>query len=349
MRCTKCYVRVLEFGAWNLDMLDKIGEVIKKYGMLKKGDGVVVAVSGGPDSVALLFLLNSLKKEFNLSLQIAHLNHKLREGESEEDASFVENLAQKLNIPLVIEEENVLKKAQGQKRSLEEMGRQLRYDFFVKLAQGKKIKKIAVGHTKDDQAETVLMRIIRGSGSGGLSGIPATRQIEDCLIIRPLIESSKKEIEDYLKKNKISARLDSSNKEKRFFRNRVRNELLPLLEKEYNPKIKEILTNFAENINGDYEFLDKIARRHFRLVSKREGAKISIDLNRFNRFKKAIQRMIVREAIKELKGDLRRIDYRHWEELEDLVGKRCGNAVVDLPGEVSAIKKKGEVIFFLKT
>ncbi len=327
----------------------KVKETIKKYGMLKKGDGVVVGVSGGPDSVALLFLLNSLKKEFNLSLHIAHLNHKLRGQESEQDLYFVNNLAGRLKIPITVQEEDVLKKAWMQKQSVEEVGRQLRYDFFVRVARDKKMKKIAVGHTRDDQAETILMRIIRGSGLSGLCGIPASRQLEGCLIIRPLVESSRCEIEDYLKKNGIAVRVDSSNKDNRYFRNRVRNKLLPLLEREYNPNIKEILANFAESVSADFELLHKIARRHLRVVSKREKVRISINLEKFRRFKKATQRMVAREAIKELKGDLRRIDYRHWRELEDLINNRKGSAVVDLPDGVSAVKKKGELIFFIKS
>jgi tRNA(Ile)-lysidine synthase len=331
-------------------MLDKVRETIRKYGMLKKGDGVVIGVSGGADSVALLFLLNFLRKEFNLTLHIAHLNHKLRGQESEEDLYFVNNLADKLRIPIALQEEDVSKKARIEKQSVEEVGRQLRYDFFVKVAQNENLQRIAVGHTRDDQAETILMHIIRGSGLSGLCGIPPTRKFQGCLIIRPLIEISRTEIEDYLQRKGIAARCDSSNKDTRFFRNRVRNKLLPLLEKEYNPNIKEILINFAENINIDFKLLDKITRRHFRGVSKREKDKIIIDLKKFSHFKKASQRMIVREAIKELKGDLRRIDYRHWKELEDLVGRRKGNAVVDLPQGLRAIKKKKEeLIFSLKT
>lgn len=329
-------------------MFDQAKETIAKYGMLKKGDGVVIGVSGGPDSVALLFLLNSLKKEFSLTLHIAHLNHKLREQESEQDSCFVNDLGERLKIPVTVDCQDVLKLARMKKDSVEEMGRRLRYEFFVKVARDKKMKKIAVGHTADDQVETVLMRIIRGSGLSGLCGIPPTRYLNECLIIRPLIESSRAKIEDYLKKNKIATRVDSSNKDNYYFRNRIRNKLIPLLQKEYNPNIKEILVNFAENISGDYELLNKIAQRHFRIVSKKEEGRVSLDLKKFNGFKKATQRMVVREAIKTLKGDLKRIDYRHWKELEDLINKRHGNAGVDLPDHVSAIKKKGELIFFLK-
>lgn len=309
---------------------------------------MVIGVSGGPDSVALLFLLNSLKKEFNLTLHIAHLNHKLREQESEQDSCFVNNLGDRLKIPVTVSRQDVLKLARVKKESVEEAGRRLRYEFFIKVARDKGMKKIAVGHTADDQAETVLMRIIRGSGLSGLCGIPPTRKTGECLIIRPLIEISRVRIEDYLKKSRIMVRVDSSNKDNRYFRNRVRNKLIPLLEKEYNPNIKEILVNFAENISGDYELLNKIAQRHFRIVSKREEGKVSLDLKKFSGFKRATQRMVVREAIKALKGDLKRIDYRHWKELEDLINKRRGNTRVDLPDDVSAIKKKGELTFFLK-
>lgn len=330
-------------------ILGKVEQTIEKYNMLKSSDRVVVAVSGGPDSVALVYLLNKLKKKWQLYLHLAHLNHMIRKDEAERDSVFVENLAKRLNFPLTCESIKVEDFAKEEKLSLEEAARKVRYDFLLKVAKINCASKVALAHNQDDQAETVLMRFLRGSGISGLRGIPAKRQLGDCLIIRPLLEVNRKQIMHFLKAKNISFRIDSSNLKNLYFRNRIRNQLLPSLEKDFNPNIREMLINFAENISADFDFLEEIGEAKFRnLRTSSSNAEVVIDIKKFSALHKALQKLVIRLAIKELKGDVRRIDYRHWKELEDLAGRRPSNSIVDLPGGVSAAKKGASLTFYIR-
>ena len=328
-------------------LLKQVEQTIRKFNLLKSNDRVVVGVSGGPDSVAMIYLLSRLKAKWRLSLQLAHLNHMLRNGEAEEDSVFVQKLAKKLKLPLICENIRVREFAKAQKLSLEEAARNLRYSFFSKVAKLKHASKVALGHNRDDQAETVLMRFLRGSGISGLRGMPVKRELATCLIIRPLIEVSRKEIIRFLAAHGICYRSDSSNLENLYFRNRVRNKLIPSLEKEFNPNIREILVNFAENVSHDFDYLQQAGLSKFKSVrTSSANGEVVIDVKKFSALHKALQKLVARSAIKELKGDVRRIDYRHWKELEDLTQKRPNNSVVDLPAAVSVAKKGRKLVFY---
>ena len=330
-------------------ILKKVEQTIEKFNLLKENDRIVVALSGGPDSVAMLYLLNKLKKKRRLYLHIAHLNHLLRDEEANQDALFVKELAGKLKTPLASQSIKVKDFAKEMKLSLEEAGRRLRYDFLLSVAKEVQADKIALGHNQDDQAETVLMRLLRGSGVSGLRGIPATRKLNNCLIIRPLIELRRCEILSFLSKKHIAFRTDSSNSENLYFRNKIRNKLIPLLEKNFNPRIKEVLVNLAENLTCDFDFLEKAGIKGLKTVrtsSNNHG--LSINLKKYSGLHKAMQKLVNRLAIKELKGDVRRIDYRHWKEVEDLVVKRPKDSIVDLPGGISVMKTKENLIFYAR-
>ena len=194
---------------------EKVLETIKKFDMLSFDDKVLVGVSGGPDSVALLKILLSFRQKYNLSIYIAHLNHMLRGRESDEDADFVKNLAQKLDLPCEVKSCNLSEIVKKKRSNLEEIAREYRYKFYSETTEKLKTNKIALGHNADDQVETILMRLLRGSGLEGLTGIPPVRN----KIIRPLIECTRKEIEEYCQIHKIEYRIDSSNKETIYFRN----------------------------------------------------------------------------------------------------------------------------------
>jgi tRNA(Ile)-lysidine synthase len=200
------------------------------------------------------------------------------------------------------------------------------------------IKKIAVGHTQDDQAETVLMRLIRGAGMKGLGGISPAKEMQGFLIIRPLIEISRREVEGFISDSGLRFRKDSSNEKTVFTRNKVRLELIPFLEKEFNPNIKEVLANMAENLQVENEFLAKYAKRKFNSVAKLKNGEISIDLKRFKKEPQAVQKRILRAGLEELKGDLRRLTYQHWKEIEELISARPVNSIVDLPAGISITK-----------
>jgi tRNA(Ile)-lysidine synthase len=317
-------------------IIDKVRKIIKTNGLINKGDKIVVGVSGGPDSLTLLYLLSRLKKELKISLHVAHLDHMLRK-DSSCDAKFVENLSRKLRIPVTLGKVNV--GALAKLGSLEEIARNARLGFLFKVARDIKAKKIALGHNLDDQAETVLMRLIRGSGLHGLSGILPKKNISGYQIIRPLIGIRRSEIESYLKAKKIRPRIDLSNQEDIYFRNKIRNRLLPLLEKSYNKNIKEVLSNTAESLGYDYDYINTVARK---LV---KGHKEKLNLKQLTKLHPALRRLLLRMGIQEIKGDTRRITFKHVKELEDLISNRPVNSVVHLPKGVSVVKKKNHLFF----
>lgn len=318
-------------------ILDKVKRTIKRYRLIDKGDKIVVGVSGGPDSVALFYLLNSLKKELKLSLHVAHLDHMLRR-DSCKDAKFVESLAGRFKLPVAIAQVNV--KELAKKGSLEEIARNARLGFLFKVARDIKADKIALGHNLDDQAETVLMRIIRGTGLYGLSGILPKRNIAGYKIIRPLLEVKRREIEAFLRRRRISPRIDTTNSEDIYFRNKIRNRLLPLLEKEYNKNIREVLSNMAQSLGYDYDYLAVSASRIMK------GKETKLGLDRFKRLHPAISRLMLRMSIAAVKGDTRRVTFTHIKELEDLISNRPVNSIVDLPKGVSVVKKKNRLSFY---
>jgi tRNA(Ile)-lysidine synthase len=311
-------------------------ETVKVHSLLQKNDSVLIGLSGGADSVALLYLLNSLKNELALKLHVAHLDHMLRESSSA-DARFARALAKKLKIPFTLGRVNL--KAGRIKGSLEEIARKARFDFLFKVAKDIKADKIALGHNLDDQSETVLMRILRGAGLSGLSGILPKRKIAAFQIIRPLIGIKRKEIERFLAKKKIGYRIDPTNKEEVFFRNKIRRRLIPLLEKEYNKNIKEILSNMAESLSCDYDYLLGAAEKS--LANLKGG----LDLKKLLRLHPSMQRLIFRLKLATLQGDTRRISYKHIKEIEDLSLNRPLNSVVNLPKGISVVKKKNRLLF----
>jgi len=313
--------------------------------MLHKGDRVLVGVSGGPDSMALLHVLNALKKELDLDLYVAHLNHMIRKGAAEKDAVFVKKAAEKLNLPVIIESKDIPKIARVNRLSVEEAARNARYDFYLSAAKRFGANKIALGHTRDDQAETALMRLIRGSGLLGLSGIPPVRKLEGKTIIRPLIGVSKEEIVKFLSKMKIPFRRDLTNIQPVYFRNKIRSGLLPFLEKEFNRGIKKILAETAANLRIDYGYLLKITEKKFRRHVRRLKDEVYVNLKFLNE-DPAIQRMIIREAVRSVKGDLNSVTYGHWEDLNNLLRKKTRWSL-SLPGGV-LVRRAGKHIVFRK-
>ncbi|UCH12011.1 MAG: tRNA lysidine(34) synthetase TilS, partial [Candidatus Omnitrophota bacterium] len=329
-------------------MLKRIKDTIHKFSMLKKGDNVLVAISGGPDSVCLLLVLNSIKKKFGINLFCAHLNHRLRGVESDCDERYVKRLTKKHRIPLLIESRNVTKFAKDKKFSLEQAARKLRYDFLLQTARKIGADKIAVGHTKDDQVETLFMRLFRGTGLRGLRGIPGVRKISPNIsIIRPLIETPREEILFFLKKRKIRARLDSTNAQTAFLRNRIRHELLPHIEKYYSPRIKEILTRTADSLDADYDYLIKQQHKAFKRIAKiKKDASISLPIKGLKSLPISFKRGVVRIAIENVKGNLEGIDYRHWVKIEDLM--EGATTSLHLPGGINVVKRPKTVHFMVK-
>jgi len=244
------------------NLLSEVKKTVGRYRLLQKNDKVLIALSGGADSVVLLTLLLELKHTFGLSFHLAHLNHCLRGRESDEDAEWTEALAGRLAIPITIEKRNVLEWARREGYSLEEGARKVRYAFLSNAADKVNATKIATGHTLDDQAETVLLRLLRGTGLSGLAAIAPKRG----RVIRPLIELTRQEIVGYLRAKGVEYRRDSSNLQLKYPRNRLRLELIPFLKKEFNAKITELLGRYGELAYVDNSYLETVARGAFSTV-----------------------------------------------------------------------------------
>jgi tRNA(Ile)-lysidine synthase len=317
--------------------MNKFRETIRKYGLIKQGDKILVAVSGGPDSLALLLQLSYLKAKLGLTLHIAHVDHMSRR-DSNSDALFVEGWAKTLKIPVYLEKLNP--KLSQSKGSLEEIYREARLAFFIQTAKKIKADKVALGHNLDDQAETVLMRILRGTGLSGLSGISAKRSMRGVIFIRPFLETTRREIDKFLKSKDIKPRIDPTNSQDLFLRNKIRHNLIPLLKQEYNKNIVAVLANLAESISYDYEYLDQVARR------AASGNSLRLNLKKIILLHPAILRLKIRQSIACLQGDTRRISFVHIQEIEDLLNSRPDKSIVDLPKGISVQKTRNCLRFY---
>ena len=276
------------------ELLNRIEIYLKKEGLLAFGDHIVIAVSGGPDSMTLLDLLSHLSKTWQLTLHIAHLDHQLR-ATSQSDANFVRKIAKKYGYPVHIHTENVNQRAKSQKQSIEEAARYARREFLDTVRQETSAHRIALGHTKSDQAETVLLRLIRGSGLTGLGGI---RPISDKKWIRPLLSFSRSEIEAYVKDNSLEVRLDETNADPTFLRNRIRKDLIPSLRDQYNPQIEDVLARASTLLQDDDAHLEIIAQQAFsETLLYSDKRKIILDVTRFFGYHISLRRRLIRIAL----------------------------------------------------
>lgn len=322
-------------------MLRQVRETIKEYGLFAAGDRVIVAVSGGADSVALLDILVNLR-ELDLFLVVAHLNHQLRGAESDGDEAFVARLAADYGLPLEVRREDVRELARRQKLSLEEAGRVVRYAFFDKVAAIHGARSIALAHHADDQAETVLMRLLRGAGGGGLAAM-LPRSI-DGRYVRPLLKVTRREIEEYLAGNDLDFRTDSSNADTRFLRNRVRHELLPLLAG-YNGNIASRLTATGEVLAADEELLEQMVAAAFARHGSADGGTTRLLLAGIAAEHRSLRYRLYRHALRLVRGDLARIGSIHLQSIDRLAHATGSGASLDLPGGTRVAKQYERLIF----
>ncbi len=325
-------------------LIERIESLNRRCRLIDRGDRVVVGVSGGPDSIALLYLLDLLKTKYSLKLIVAHLDHGLRGRDSGRDATFVKRQSRLLGIPVVCKKCNVKRRAMDLGRSLEETGRIERYGFFEAVARKAKAGKIATAHTLDDQAETVLFRLIRGAGLRGLSGIPEKRLEGRYQVIRPLISSKKNELIGFLHSNRIPFRKDASNQKDDFVRNRIRRHLLPLLEKHFNPRIKEALESLGAICRAAQDHLEKVSRRQMTVCQKScRRQKITLDLRRLRRAHPAILGEMLCEAYARARGDRLRVSAAHIGALSELITTARPGARISMPGGVVAFIQNGDL------
>jgi len=313
-------------------MLAKVTKTLKKYEMLAQGEKVVLGVSGGADSVAMLYALNELI-DYGLDLIIAHLNHGIRGDEAKRDADFVKETAKTLGLTFVYGEVNTLEYREEAGISLEDAARTLRYKFFNQVLSKHYATKLATAHTLDDQAETVLMRLIRGSGSNGLSGIPPVSNN----IIRPLIETSRSEIEQFLKSKNVSWINDSTNESKEFLRNKIRIDLLPELET-YNPNIKETLARTADILRYEDEFISKQARKHFEETFNANKSELIGDLEYYRNVDKTLRFTLLRLAVEVIAGSLKNVSSLHITNADDFLLSDNPSGEIEIPEEIVIVK-----------
>ncbi len=305
--------------------------------LFSRGDGILIGASGGPDSTCLALVLSELREKYNLKISLVHVNYGLRGDDSEDEEKFVKEFAGERELELKVVR---FKKKEGD-RNLEEEMRDFRYSVFEKEREKKDLDWIAVGHNIDDQAETFFLNLFRGAGIAGLGGMRSKRE----KVIRPLLNFSKKEILEFLGERKQDFRIDKTNFRLEFSRNKIRQELVPLIEKKYSPQIKSRISNLAENLRDANKIIEKKVEEKFaEVASVLKGGEIEIDVKKFLSLKKSLQGFVFRKAVEELKGDLKNISKSNFFEFMKIVKSEKGKNQKMKIGEVE-VKRRGKKIF----
>lgn len=306
---------------------------IRRSGLVRAGERLGVAVSGGADSVLLLALMTKLASAIGLVVSAVHFNHRLRGKESDEDESFVSKLAARLGVEFIRGEGDVARRAKEQKRNLEATAREMRYRFFFSLSRGGRLDKIATAHTANDQAETVLLRLLRGTGSQGLAGI---YPVLDGTVIRPFLSVTRAEVEREMADLGLDYRHDSSNLDLRFRRNRIRHELLPQLERHFNPDIVPILSSLANRSRDDEDYLTQQAHDRAAPWRVREAGEEKFPVRPLAELPRALANRVIRQMILAVKGRLVGITHRHVEAVYRLATESESGRRTVLPGNLEA-------------
>jgi tRNA(Ile)-lysidine synthase len=321
------------------ELFQKVKKTIEKYFMLSGRERVLIALSGGPDSVCLLYILKNLNEGIRLDLHALYVNHGLRPEEAVREIEFCKNLCAMLNLPFLTKCIDVKFYAKEKKLNIQEAARELRYRVFEETARELDAQKIALGHTADDQAETLLMRLLRGTGPAGLSGIPPVRG----KFIRPLIEAQRKEIEQYLGEERVDFIVDSSNLKRDYLRNEIRLSLMPRI-KEINPNIIDTLSRTASIFREEERYFEiLVAKALMKLMSRKTNSRIELFLSPLAAMEKIILRRTLRKAIGETTG-LRGINFIHIEDIIELVRRGKAGDRLYLPHGIRAIKDYSTLI-----
>ena len=282
-------------------LLSRLEEHLQDKHFFKERQKILVACSGGPDSVTLFHLLRGLSAKHRWKLGLAHFNHQLRPGDAKEDERFVKALARKYKAPFFCGTGCVKREAQRKKASVEECARQMRYDFFLRISKAKKYQVIALAHTRDDQAETVLMRVLQGTGLRGLQGIREEFRMGPATVVRPLLVFTKMELLEYLAEQRIPYRSDKTNNSPQFVRNRIRLGLIPKLRRDFNPRVVEALSRIPAIVAGESSLIAELEEKAWEKVLRRcRGKRVELRRAVFLKFPHALQFRILEKALKKL-------------------------------------------------
>ncbi len=327
--------------AKRLDKLEQnFLDTIKENNLINKGDVIVVGVSGGPDSITLLTCLNKYKDYLGIKLICAHINHLIRK-DSTEDEQFVENVCEKMGIKCYVKRAEVEKIAKEQKKGTEEVGRKIRYDFFNEVAEKENANKIAIAHNMNDNAETMLLNIIRGSGLTGLEGIQAQ---EYGKYIRPLINCTREDIEEYCSKNNLQPRIDSTNKENIYRRNIIRNKILPEI-KELNPNIVQSLSNLSKIVKVQNTHIKNEVENIYNKIGSPSLGKIELDLPEFQKLDLSVQQNLILYTISKALGSARNIEKVNVDDIIKMCKRNVGNKYIYPNKNLKILIENKKIIF----
>lgn len=327
----------------------KVIDTIKKYKLIEDGDKIVIGVSGGPDSMCLLDILNNIMKEKNcqkspspMAIVVAHVNHMIRD-EAKDDEEFVREYCKKNDIEFYSKSIDVQKLANNNKIGTEEAGRLVRYDFFEEILEKTGSNKIAIAHNKNDKAETIIMNLLRGSGVSGLKGIEPERD----KYIRPLIDCDRTQIEEYCDKRELNPRIDKTNFENIYTRNKIRNIVIPYIRDEFNPNIINTLDRLSKLVCEEEEYIDKQVKRTYKnvMIDEEENKQIVLDLKLFNNQEKVIKSRLVLYTITELLGSTQGIEKIHIEDIIKLCSNNIGNKYLTPNKKIKVLVKNHKIYF----
>jgi len=332
-------------------MMKSFAQKLLDDGLLARDDLVVIAVSGGGDSMAMLHMLRSLNElaGWQLKLHVAHLNHQLRANEADEDAAFVQAACDALSIPCTIQERDIATRAKSEGVGIEELSRRERYAFFERVCLQVGSKIVAVAHNADDNAETILHRILRGTGLRGLAGIPCSREINpqsDVMIVRPLLSHSRKQLREYLTDQGVAYREDRTNQSNEATRNRIRNKILPLLSAEVNPQVHDALTRLGAQARWLEEFLGETVQRTFEtLIVSRNDQTLTLNVDALARKSRIVQTELIRLAYASFGLGEQDLAFSHLVSALDLIADPASGRQTQLPAGMTIEKRYHQLIF----
>ena len=325
-------------------MEGKVLETIKKLNLINNGEKVIAAVSGGPDSIAMLDILYKIQKDKKIDFEIvvAHVNHQIRE-EADEDEKYVQDYCKKNEIKCYIKRIDVINYANNNKIGLEEAGRKVRYEFFDEIMLKENANKIAIAHNKNDKAETIIMNVLRGSGLAGLKGIEPIRENK---YIRPIIKCERTEIEKYCEENNLNPRIDKTNFDNEYTRNKIRNIVLPYIKNEFNPNIVETINRLSEVVSETEEYLKTETTKIYNELKISEESKlIRINLKEFNKKSILIRKRILIYTVEKLLGNSQNIEKVNVDDVIGMCEKNIGNKYLKPNKNIKISVNKGKIFF----